>query len=237
MNIDWDTTKTILECITSICFLLGVWKGLLFFGYRNEESIRKLYIENSKKLEEIFAEFFQYDNVKPETFNKIYEAEREAELYLHKDIIDLIRKIKETLIDIDCFKSQLDNVTDRDERHKITEEIRLLSLKMSDLSKKRINKYRENIVNTGFVERFITIIKNIFRKLKFIIMTLLLFMLAGIVILCVISSNPLDSCLDSGYCKEGLPLNIEGKKITVNKQTCLENDGKWIEDRKVCQFK
>ena len=237
MNIDWDITKTILECITSICFLLGVWKGLLFFGYRNDESIRKLYIENSKKLEEIFAEFCQYDNVKPETFNKIYEAEREAELYLHKDIIDLIRKIKETLIDIDCFKSQLDNVTDRDERHKITEEIRLLSLKMSDLSKKRINKYRENIVNTGFVERFITIIKNIFRKLKFIIMTLLLFMLAGIVILCVISSNPLDSCLDSGYCKEGLPLNIERKKITVNKQTCLENDGKWIEDRKVCQFK
>ena len=237
MNIDWDVTKTILECITSICFLLGVWKGLLFFGYRNDESIRKLYIENSKKLEEIFAEFFQYNNVKPETFNKIYEAEREAELYLHKDIIGIIREIKETLIDIDCLKSQLDNITDRNERHKITEEIRLLSLRMSDLSKKRINKYRENIVNIGFIERCVTIIKNIFRKLKFIIITLLLFMIAGIIIFCIISSDPLDSCLDSGYCKEGLPLNIEGKKITVNKQTCLENNGKWYDNRKSCQFK
>ena len=56
---------------------------------------------------------------------------------------------------------------------KITEEIRLLSLRMSDLSKKRINKYRENIVNIGFIERCVTIIKNIFRKLKFIIITLL----------------------------------------------------------------
>ena len=237
MNIDWDVTRTILECITSICFLLGVWKGLLFFGYRNDESIRKLYIENSKKLEEIFAEFFQYNNVKPETFNKIYEIEREAELYLHSGIVNLIKEIKSTLINLDCLKMQLTPSTTDEERHKIAEEIRLLSLKMSDLSKKRVNKYRENIVNIGFIERFITIIKNIFKKLKFIIMTLLLFMLAGIVILCVISFDPLDSCVDSGYCKEGLPLNIEGKKITVNKQTCLENDGKWIEDRRVCQFK
>lgn len=237
MNMDWDVTKTILECITSICFLLGVWKGLLFFGYKNDKSIRKLYIENSKKLEEIFAEFFQYNNVKPETFNKIYEAEREAELYLHKDIILLIKDIKSTLIKIDCLKKRLTPNLDDERRKEICEEILLLSNKMSDLSQKRINKYRENIVNTGLVERFITIIKNIFRKLKFIIITLLLFILAGIVIFCVISSDPLDSCLDSGYCKEGLPLNIEGKKITVNKQTCLENDGKWIEDRKVCQFK
>ena len=72
---------------------------------------------------------------------------------------------------------------------------------------------------------------------KFIVIIVFLFMLVSIAIFCVISSDPLDSCLDSGYCKEGLPLNIEGKKITVNKQTCLENNGKWIEDRKVCQFR
>jgi len=52
----------------------------------------------------------------------------------------------------------------------------------------------------------------------------------------IISSDPMDGCMDVGYCKKGLPLNIEGKKITVNKQTCLENDGKWLEGRKVCKF-
>ena len=36
---------------------------------------------------------------------------------------------------------------------KPNEEIKLLSLKMSSLSKERINKYRENIVDVGFIER------------------------------------------------------------------------------------
>ena len=58
----------------------------------------------------------------------------------------------------------------------------------------------------------------------------------GIIVMLIISSDPMDGCMDVGYCKEGLPLNIEGKKITVNKQTCIENDGKWLEDRKVCKF-
>lgn len=58
----------------------------------------------------------------------------------------------------------------------------------------------------------------------------------GIIVMLIISSDPMDGCMDVGYCKGGLPLNIEGKKITVNKQTCLENDGKWLEDRKVCKF-
>ena len=144
---------------------------------------------------------------------------------------------------LDKYKKLIDNQESKVETAKenIEAEKRIFKERLNtletDLSQKRINKYRENIVNTGLVERFITIIKNIFRKLKFIIITLLLFILAVIVIFCVISSDPLDSCLDSGYCKEGLPLNIEGKKITVNKQTCLEKDGKWIEDRNVCQFK
>ena len=52
----------------------------------------------------------------------------------------------------------------------------------------------------------------------------------------IISSDPMDGCMDVGYCKEGLPLNIDNKKIIINKQPCLENDGKWLEDRKVCKF-
>ncbi len=46
-----------------------------------------------------------------------------------------------------------------------------------------------------------------------------------------------DTCLDISVCKEGLPLNIEGKKIIINKQTCKENNGTWHPDKKVCHFK
>ena len=86
--------------------------------------------------------------------------------------------------------------------------------------------------------------KNLMNIIKFILKLVGIFVvfLVGLLILliicfAIISSDPMDGCMDVGYCKEGLPLNIEGKKITVNKQTCLENDGKWIEDRKVCQFR
>ena len=69
----------------------------------------------------------------------------------------------------------------------------------------------------------------------FIVFVLGLFILLVIGI-AIISLDPMDGCMDVGYCKEELPLNIEGKKITVNKQTCLENDGKWLQGRKVCKF-
>jgi len=48
----------------------------------------------------------------------------------------------------------------------------------------------------------------------------------------------IDGCADDGYCKEGLILhNEDGKEFVLNKNTCLENKGKWIEDAKSCNFR
>lgn len=50
--------------------------------------------------------------------------------------------------------------------------------------------------------------------------------------------DPVDTCLDTGYCKAGLKLRIDAKKeIIINKQTCLENNGIWLENKQVCHFK
>ena len=81
------------------------------------------------------------------------------------------------------------------------------------------------------------IITFILKSLRLFIIFVLALFVVLIIGIAIISSDPMDGCMDVGYFKEGLPLNIEGKKITVNKQTCLENNGKWLEDRKVCQFK
>lgn len=85
------------------------------------------------------------------------------------------------------------------------------------------------------------ILKKIFKTIFSVInsITLISFLLCAIsiIIMLIISSDPMDGCMDIGYCKEGLTLSIEGKKITVNKQTCLENNGKWYDNRKSCQFK
>ena len=84
------------------------------------------------------------------------------------------------------------------------------------------------------LKNIITFILKLLRLFVIFVLALFVVLIIGIAI---ISSDPMDGCMDVGYCKEGLPLNIEGKNITINKQTCLENDGKWYEDRKACQFR
>lgn len=44
-----------------------------------------------------------------------------------------------------------------------------------------------------------------------------------------------DACLDSGICKEGMTVNTANGSIVINQNTCLENDGKWLNNN-VCSF-
>lgn len=65
------------------------------------------------------------------------------------------------------------------------------------------------------------------------------------IIICIVLSLPIiayitmlddkDICLDSGYCKLGMKININGQEITINKSSCLENNGKL--KKNVCIFK
>lgn len=73
--------------------------------------------------------------------------------------------------------------------------------------------------------------------LNIIIILGIIFILFSFVLLHRYLTDDVDTCLDIGFCKEGLPLNIEGKKVIVNKQTCIENNGIWYSDKKVCHFK
>ena len=48
----------------------------------------------------------------------------------------------------------------------------------------------------------------------------------------------IDDCLDIGRCKEGLHLkDMTGKAYILNKDSCIKNNGKWIEEYKVCDFR
>ena len=46
----------------------------------------------------------------------------------------------------------------------------------------------------------------------------------------------LDFCLDTGVCQEGLTLNTEKGRIVVNKENCLDYNGKWDEKYTRCHF-
>ena len=78
-------------------------------------------------------------------------------------------------------------------------------------------------------------IMNIFFQ-KFFKTIGLLFLSVFISLVITTSLDPKDACLDSGYCKEELSLNINGKTILINEQTCIENNGKWLSSKQVCKI-
>ncbi len=48
----------------------------------------------------------------------------------------------------------------------------------------------------------------------------------------------IDSCADDGYCKEGIIVHDKnGKPYLLNKNTCIENNGKWNDETKYCNFR
>lgn len=46
-----------------------------------------------------------------------------------------------------------------------------------------------------------------------------------------------DDCIEDYICSEGLTINVNGRMIIVNKQSCIENKGRWNETRKECNFR
>lgn len=74
--------------------------------------------------------------------------------------------------------------------------------------------------------------KFLYKVLKIILVLIIIYF----VILFFIIDDSSDFCLDSGYCKEGLVLNINNKAISINEQTCRENDGIWLSSKKLCKF-
>lgn len=76
--------------------------------------------------------------------------------------------------------------------------------------------------------------------MKFLKILLIILGLIFIVILLsmiLLTMNDQDVCLDIGFCKAGLELNTSNGIITVNEQTCKENNGFWIAEKQVCCFK
>ena len=46
-----------------------------------------------------------------------------------------------------------------------------------------------------------------------------------------------DTCLDIGYCKQGLKINTESGLIEINKENCKKHNWQWDEKSKSCYIK
>lgn len=80
--------------------------------------------------------------------------------------------------------------------------------------------------------------KYILNLIKFLLITLGgIIIFFPIILVYMYIADDKDACLDTGYCKEGLFLNLNGKRVMVNEQSCIENNGKWLSVENICQFK
>ena len=55
-------------------------------------------------------------------------------------------------------------------------------------------------------------------------------------ILAFMGMNDKVVCLDTGVCKAGLHVVINGQEILVNENSCSKNNGQWNVDKKHCAF-
>ncbi len=75
------------------------------------------------------------------------------------------------------------------------------------------------------------------KKLQKVIIFAIIFIFANCIF---IFSTPmgflsLNSCVDTNICQEEIKRkNVNGKIFAINKQNCIENDYKWIEEDKSC---
>jgi len=73
--------------------------------------------------------------------------------------------------------------------------------------------------------------------IKLLLVSFFLFLAFCVLIFVGYGLDEHEYCLDTSYCKEGISINTEHGKITVNKVNCLKYNWKWLEDKKACILK
>src|SRR5574344_1656807 len=164
-----ELIKSIIDLCSSIFVSLGViiatFKGISFFKYKNDESIRKLYIENAKKISTVLSFHISYAKLDNEREKLLFDAFEEASLYLHKEIVEYIDTIKNLIIDIECLGYEFNNLPGGKERSKLSNKQFILKKKLGELSKQRLEIYRKYIMQDGLdLKKYIDNFKDYFQQ-------------------------------------------------------------------------
>lgn len=73
-------------------------------------------------------------------------------------------------------------------------------------------------------------------KILKILSIVFIFAFLSLYIFCTIFYDDADFCHDSGYCKEGLPLNTEIGLIVISEETCKLTKGVWLQEKRMCKY-
>ena len=138
----------------------------LFFEYKHDENIRNLYIENAKKLKKIYQKFFTSKQLDNETRILLFEISEEAALYLHKEIVLHIEKVKSLIFEYIALNIKLDRYKETEERKKICDRMYKIDMEIYNHSEEYLQLYRKQIIQDGFLPKIQNCFKDINNKIK-----------------------------------------------------------------------
>ena len=145
-----ESWNYLIQFFTSLIFLGISVAGVFVFKYKHDEYTRKIYIENAKKLDLVFKEISRHANIDDEHFNMLIEVQSEAMLYLHKDIVQYVEKLRDLVVDLQLLKMQIDATEIKtDKRNELVEQHGEKLKAIFALYKNFYKIYRKQILNDG----------------------------------------------------------------------------------------
>ena len=149
-----ELAKEIIELLTSICFLIGTivagYKATMFFSYKHDTEIRKLYINNCKEVRKIMGKIIQTRKADLNDFYQLSSLFQDAVLFLHKDIVAFVREVLTTVNRFEATNMSLKDIFENENNKQETIKQNNLAFdKLCELNKKSFEVYRKHILHDG----------------------------------------------------------------------------------------
>lgn len=149
-----ELAKSIIELISSGLILVGIiWgsiKAKAFFSYKYDAETRNMYIESCKQIRNIMGIIINEREATDNDINQVQVLLQDALIFLHEDIANYLHDVCKAMIDLNCYKIDLEAFYGTEnERKEYMERHTQAYNKIISLNKQSFLVYRKHIVNDG----------------------------------------------------------------------------------------
>ena len=149
-----ELAKSIIDLVSSGLILGGIiwgaFKAKAFFSYKYDTEIRNMYIGNCKQARDVMGKVITTREVTNDDFHNIQTLLQDALIFLHKDIANYLKKVCDSMIDLNYYKIDLKSFygTNTERKEYLSKHTDAFN-RLVDLNKQSFLIYRKHIVNDG----------------------------------------------------------------------------------------
>lgn len=149
-----ELAKSIIDLISSGLVLGGImwgaWKAVTFFNYKYDSDIRNLYIENCKKIRSIMGKVISTREADDNDIKLAQTLLQDALIFLHEDIVDYLKNVCNAIIDLNCYKIDLEIFygTEMERKEYFSRNTNAFN-RLVNFNKQSFLVYRKHIVKDG----------------------------------------------------------------------------------------